>query len=132
MYEVNVLGALRLTQAVLPSMLKWNEGRIVMIASTASHKAYPSQAGYCASKGALLAFSRVLLEELKGTGVRVHVVSPGGVDTELARSTRDASVANEYMEPREVANTVLFLLQSHSLGTVDEIILRRHQASPML
>ena len=132
MFDVNVLGAVRLVQEVLPHMLEARKGRIVMVASTASHKAYRNQAGYVASKHALLGFSRVLMEELRGMDVTVHLVSPGGVDTALARSNRDSSVTEEYMDPEEVAEAVHFICANRGLGTVDEIILRRRKASPML
>jgi len=132
MFEVNVIGQLQVTQRVLPSMLRQNRGHVVMIASTSSHRAYAKQAGYCASKHALLGFSRVLLEELRETHVRVHLISPGGVNTDLARSTREDHVTEQYMDPKEVAESVHFVLQYHSMGTIDEIVLRRHKSSPML
>lgn len=132
MYEVNVLGVLRLVQGILPSMLSRGRGRIVMIASTASHKAYRNQGGYCASKHALLGFCRVLLEELRGTDIRVNVISPGGVDTLLARSTRSDQVSDEYMSPYEVAEAVHFVLTSEGIGTIDEIVIRRQKAAPAL
>jgi len=61
------------------------KGRIINICSTASHRAYAGQSAYCASKHALLGMTKVLALETRGTGVRVHAVSPGGVRTALVR-----------------------------------------------
>ena len=88
-FDVNVLGPLLLTREVLPQMLARGSGQIINICSTASHRGYPNQAAYVASKHALLGFTKVLASETHGAGVRVHAISPGGVNTSMVRGRDD-------------------------------------------
>ena len=81
--EVNLLAAMRLTQMVLPIMLKRGEGWIVNVASQAGRHAEPYFVAYGASKHGVIGFSEGLRRELAGTGVRVLTVSPGFADTEM-------------------------------------------------
>lgn len=125
LFEVNVLGAFRCIRAALPGMRERKKGRIINVCSTASHRAYSGQSAYCASKHALLGLSRVLAEELRGSGVRVHTVSPGGVDTRLVRdSGRDVDLA-EYMRPEEVADVIVFLAGLEGKAHIDDVLIRR-------
>jgi NAD(P)-dependent dehydrogenase (short-subunit alcohol dehydrogenase family) len=82
---VNVLGPLHLTQLVLPGMRARREGVVINVSSDAAVQAYPTWGGYGASKAALEHLSRVLAAELEGTGVRVYVVDPGDMDTQMHR-----------------------------------------------
>ncbi|MFE6274307.1 SDR family oxidoreductase [Streptomyces goshikiensis] len=75
-YDVNVLGVLRMTQALLPN-LEANRGHVVVIGSTVGHVAYEKGAGYAASKHALTALASSLRLELCGTPVRVTEIAPG-------------------------------------------------------
>jgi len=129
LYQVNVLGAVMLTRALLPEMLLRKEGRIINICSTASHRGYAEQSAYCASKHALLGFTKVLAEETRGTGVRVHAISPGGVNTAFVRQRKDVDFS-EYMDPDEVAEVALFLAGSTGIATIDEVVVRRIGAEP--
>lgn len=79
--RVNVMAPMRLTRAVLPSMLRRRSGCIVDIASMASLAPTPGMFYYNASKGALAAASEALRGELRGTGVHVVTVYPGIIPT---------------------------------------------------
>jgi len=129
MMEVNVFGPFLLTRLVLAGMLERGKGRIINICSTASHRAYAGQSAYCASKHALLGMTKVLALETRGTGVRVHAVSPGGVRTALVRD-REGVDTSQYMDPDEVAETVLFLAGMDGTGVIDEVVMRRAGAEP--
>ncbi len=76
-FEVNVLGTLKLTQAVLPVMKRQGSGSIVMINSMIIRQPLPTMAGYAASKAALMAATQTLAREVGGYGVRVNSVVPG-------------------------------------------------------
>jgi short-subunit dehydrogenase len=80
---INYLSPVRLTLALLPPMLERGHGRIVNISSVAALLSSPGEAAYDASKAALSAFSEAMAIDLWDTGVRVLVVYPGVVDTEL-------------------------------------------------
>ena len=127
--DVNVLGPFLATQAVLPHMLERNAGRIINVCSTASHIGYVRQAGYVASKHALLGFTRVLSEETHGTNIRVHAISPGGVNTSLVKG-RPGVDLSEYMDPAEIAEIALFLARMDKIATMDEVVVRRTGSKP--
>jgi NAD(P)-dependent dehydrogenase (short-subunit alcohol dehydrogenase family) len=76
-FEVNVLGSMQLSQAVLPVMKLQRSGSIVMINSMIVRDVLPTMAGYAASKGALLAATRGLAREVGAYGIRVNSVVPG-------------------------------------------------------
>jgi len=129
LYQTNVVGAVTMTQAVLPDMLSRKWGRIVNLCSTASHRGYKGQAAYVASKHALLGFTKVLAEETRGKGIRVHAVSPGGVNTTMVDGRADI-VREDYMDPDEIARFIVFLLSLEGIATTDEIVIRRDKAEP--
>jgi short-subunit dehydrogenase len=81
--RLNYLSPVRLTLRLLPQMLERGTGRIVNIASVAATLSSPGEAAYSASKAALAVFSEAMAVDLWDTGVRVTVVYPGVVDTEL-------------------------------------------------
>jgi 3-oxoacyl-[acyl-carrier protein] reductase len=73
--------------------------------------------------------TKVLAEETRGTGVRVHAISPGGVNTAFVRVRKDVDVS-EYMNPDEVAEVALFLAGNSGTAMIDEVRLRRVGAEP--
>jgi NAD(P)-dependent dehydrogenase (short-subunit alcohol dehydrogenase family) len=83
--ETNVVGPFRLTKVIAGSMALHGEGVIVAISSDAATNAYPRWGAYGASKAAFDHLSRVLAAELEGTGVRVLIVDPGEMDTQMHR-----------------------------------------------
>ncbi|CAM3428103.1 SDR family NAD(P)-dependent oxidoreductase [Marinicrinis lubricantis] len=81
MMDVNYLGMVRCTKAVLPMMLKQNKGHIINVASMAGKMATAKSAGYSATKHAVVGFSSALRQETRKTGVYVTVVNPGPIAT---------------------------------------------------
>ena len=79
--DVNLAGALGVTRAFLPGMLAVGRGLVINVGSVAGWRAFPENAAYSASKFGLRGFHDVLLEELRGTGVRACLLEPGAVDT---------------------------------------------------
>ncbi len=79
--EVNLVGAVNVTRAFLAGMLAARSGLIVNVGSVAGWRAFPENGAYAASKFGLRGFHEVLLEELRGTGVRACLLEPGAVDT---------------------------------------------------
>ncbi len=96
MYEVNVLGTLRVTKALLPALRARGSGHVVVMGSTAGRIAYEGGAGYTGAKHAQAVFAETLRLELVGEPVRVTEIAPGMVATEefsLQRFRGDAERA---------------------------------------
>jgi short-subunit dehydrogenase len=81
--NINYSSPVRLTLALLPQMLERGEGRILNISSVAATLSPPGEAAYAATKAAVTVFSESMAVDLWDTGVKVTVVYPGVVDTEL-------------------------------------------------
>jgi NAD(P)-dependent dehydrogenase (short-subunit alcohol dehydrogenase family) len=128
--RVNALAPFLFARALLPGMIERRWGRLINIASTSARKGYPRQAAYCASKHALLGLSKVLALELQGTGVTVHVINPGRVDTEMVRERPDDPRRAEWMRPEEIAEIAVFIARMHGLAVIDELTVRREGAQP--
>jgi NADP-dependent 3-hydroxy acid dehydrogenase YdfG len=82
MYDVNVLGTVRMTRALLPKLVASGDGVVVNVTSTAGHVVYEGGAGYSAAKYAERAVTETLRLELCGQPVRVTEIAPGMVATE--------------------------------------------------
>lgn len=99
-YEVNVVGALRITKALLPNLRSNGSSHIVVITSTAGHGVYENGGSYTSAKHAALAFTQTLRLELNGEPIRVTEIAPGMVKTEEFSLNRlgDAAAAEKVYE----------------------------------
>jgi NAD(P)-dependent dehydrogenase (short-subunit alcohol dehydrogenase family) len=102
-FRVNVLAPLHLAQLVLPQMKERGSGVIINVSSDAGVNAYAGWGGYGASKAALEHMSRTLAVELEGTGVRVYVVDPGDMNTEMHRMAEPGVDLNHLPGPDAAA-----------------------------
>lgn len=115
--NVNLRGAVMVCQAALGSMLKARQGSIVLVGSEAAQGS-PGLAAYAASKAGLVGFARSLAAEVGRRGVRVNVVSPGLVVTEMLeglpedrrKAIAERTALGRLGMPAEVAKAVRFLL----------------------
>ncbi len=101
MYEVNVIGALRVTQAMLPALVASGQGHVVVMGSTAGRIVYEGGAGYAAAKHGTAVLAETLRLELSGQPVRVTEIAPGMVATDefsLTRFRGDAARAAKVYE----------------------------------
>lgn len=141
MYELNVLGVLRTTRALLDRLIASGDGQVINVGSIAGFEVYPGGAGYTASKHALRALTRTLRLELLGRPVRVCEISPGLAETEFAlvRFGGDAERARKVYEgmtpltAEDVAEAIAWVATRPPHVNVDELVLRpRDQASALL
>lgn len=120
-------------QASLPYLLKSTCGTIINIASVTAHQGYALQSVYAASKHALLGFSKALSKEYYQKGVRVHVISPGAVFTDMVKISRPDLTGEGMLLPEDIAETVLYLIKMRNSASVaDEIQLHRETKEPFL
>lgn len=108
--RVNLVAPLELMQLVLPGMRTRGSGLIVNVTSDAGVQAYPTWGGYGSSKAGLEHLSRVLAAELEGTGVRVHVVDPGDMDTAMHRAAEPGVDLSHLPTPDKIAPAFVRLL----------------------
>lgn len=134
MYDVNVLGTLRVTQALLPALEASGAGTIVVVSSTAGFTVYEGGGGYTAAKHAQTAIAGTLRLELSGRPVRVIEIDPGMVKTEefsLVRfggdAERAAAVYAGVPEPlvaEDVADCVAWCATRPHHVNVDRLVVR--------
>lgn len=131
---VNVKGVFLLCREVVPEMMERRSGRVINIGSAAGRRGYTEQGAYCASKHALAGLTKVLAIETQGSGVRVHLLSPGGVLTDLSSGLRasrgESEDSPEWMTCEEVADAALYLCTQSGAAMTDELALRRYAAEP--
>ncbi len=140
MYEVNVLGVLNVTQALLPALRAGGDGTVVVMSSTAGFTAYEGGGGYVAAKHGAHAIAGTLRLELCGDPVRVIEIAPGMVRTDefaLNRFGGDeekaAAVYRGVAEPltaQDIAEAVAWTVTRPSHVNVDLLVVRpRAQAA---
>jgi NADP-dependent 3-hydroxy acid dehydrogenase YdfG len=140
MYEVNVLGTLHVTQALLPKLIASGDGTIVVLSSTAGFVAYEGGGGYVAAKHGTHALAATLRLELSGQPVRVIEIAPGMVKTgefALNRYRGDAEKAAavyagvaEPLTDEDVADAIAWTVTRPSHVNIDLIVMRpRAQAA---
>jgi NAD(P)-dependent dehydrogenase (short-subunit alcohol dehydrogenase family) len=128
--QVNARAPFILCREALPLLRKSQAGYIINIASVVGVKGYPLQSAYTSSKHALRGMTISLSEELKGSNIRVHLLCPGGVDTELVQKVRPDIKKDELMQPEEIAELVLYLVTHKGNAVIDELHIRRATSTP--
>ncbi|UYQ63677.1 SDR family oxidoreductase [Streptomyces peucetius] len=140
MYEVNVIGTLNLTQALLPALTASGDGTVVILSSTAGLSTYEGGGGYVAAKHGEHVLAETLRLEIVGTPVRVIEVAPGMVKTDEFATTRfrgdtdkAAKIYAGVAEPLtadDVAGTITWAVTRPSHVNIDLLVVRpRAQAS---
>ena len=114
---VNLLSPVRLTLALLPGMLARRDGCIVNVSSIAARLSPPREAAYAAAKAGLTAWTESMAVDLHGTGVHVHLVFPGVIDTELYdQPDNDPSLSDlEALSPADLAVAMRRQIEDGSL-----------------
>ncbi|MDQ6886629.1 MAG: SDR family oxidoreductase [Gemmatimonadota bacterium] len=122
---VNLVGAFAVVRAVLPSMKARQAGHIVIIGSVADRSALPGNAAYSASKYGARAMHEVIRAEMRGSGVRTTLISPGPTDTSIwdgiALEGSRFPPRQSMLQARAVADAVLYALTREPTVNIDEL-----------
>lgn len=132
MIDVNIKGVLYGIAAVLPHMIRQKSGHIINVSSVAGHKVRPGAAVYAATKHAVRVVSEGLRMEVKPHNIRITVISPGAVQSELADSITEGDVAagmRQFYEQVAIpadsfARCVLFAMSQPDDVDINEILFR--------
>lgn len=132
-YEVNVIGALRVTKALLPKLRANGKSHIIVVTSTAGHAVYENGGSYTNAKFAEVALTQTLRLELNGEPIRITEIAPGMVKTEefsLNRLSSQAAADQVYQgvaEPLtagDIAEAIRWCAMAPSHVNVDSLIIR--------
>jgi NADP-dependent 3-hydroxy acid dehydrogenase YdfG len=140
MFEVNVLGTLHVTQALLPALLASGDAVLINMGSTAGHIAYEGGGGYTAAKHGVAVMTETLRLELVGKPIRITEIAPGMVETEEFglvrfggdRAKRDAVYAGvpDPLTAEDIADAVAWVATRPSHVNIDQLVIRpRAQAA---
>lgn len=121
--RVNLRAPMVLSKLVLPTLVARGGGAIVNIGSISGKTGSANTAAYCASKFGLIGFTESLFEEVREFGIKVAVILPGFVDTEMIPQTRRLD-RRKMIRPEDVAETVLFVVTSAPTACPVEVTVR--------
>ncbi len=131
--SLNALAPLLLCREAIPHLRNSSFATIINISSVVGRRGYENQCAYSASKHALNGFTESLGKELQEDGIRVHLISPGGVSTGMVKNTRPDLDDKSLISPEDIAETVVFLLMLRNTNAaVDNINIRRAGSEPFV
>ena len=123
--NTNLRGVYYTIRAFAPMMIRAQSGHIINISSLAGKNALRNGAAYAASKWGLNGLSYSVAEELRGYKVRVSVICPGSVETELGPHT--GKDAKKMLQPNDVAHAVVMLVMQAPQSFISEVLIRPTQ-----
>ncbi len=134
MLDINVKGVLNGMQIVLSDMKNRNSGTIINISSIAGRKTFPNHAAYVATKFGVHALTETVREEVSSHNVRVLIIAPGAVETELLSHTTNQDYIDGYQEwkqtmggkvinPTPVAKSALFMYEMPQEVSIRELLI---------
>ncbi|MCZ2812802.1 SDR family NAD(P)-dependent oxidoreductase [Modestobacter sp. VKM Ac-2979] len=133
MIDTNVLGVLYMTHAAIEGMVEQGSGDVVNMSSVAGRTARKGAGVYNASKWAVNAFSESLRQEVTGRGVRISLVEPGAVATELTdhitqpdakRASQEMAAGMTRLQAEDIARAVLYVVSQPAHVAVNEVLVR--------
>jgi NADP-dependent 3-hydroxy acid dehydrogenase YdfG len=132
MVETNLLGSMYAVHAALPHLLE-SKGTVVQVSSTSGRIASAAGAAYSATKFGITGFIESLRQEVTTQGVRVVVVEPGFVSTELASHITDPAIqamakqmaeSMRTLQPEDIANAIVYALGQPDHVSVNQLLIR--------
>lgn len=130
LFDVNLFGTFNCTKCVIPHMIKRKYGKIINVSSMWGQSGASCEVHYSASKAAVIGFTKALAKEVGPSGINVNCVSPGFIMTDMnecfsydeVSEIVDEIPIGRYGEPRDIAETILFLSSEKSGFITGQII----------
>jgi NAD(P)-dependent dehydrogenase (short-subunit alcohol dehydrogenase family) len=101
LFQINYFGTTYIARAVLPAMLERKSGRLIVFGSIAGHAMVPNMGAYCATKSAVNTYMEVLQNELRDSGVNIHLICPPAVNTPLVDQALATDGPGSIIEAKE-------------------------------
>ena len=125
--NISVKGMYNCTQAIIKKMLRNRSGRIINIASLSGLKGVPGQTNYSAAKGAMIAATKALSQEIAKRKITVNAVAPGFISSDMTSKLNEEELkkiipANRFGQAEEVAHLVSFLASDKASYITGEVI----------
>lgn len=120
-FAINVMPVFRMCRTLVPQMAKRGWGRVVNIASNAGLTGYAYTAAYCASKHAVVGFTRALAAEFAKSNVTINAICPGFVDTEMSDRTIEKIMSTTGRSAAQAREAIESLSPQKRLMTVQEV-----------
>jgi 3-oxoacyl-[acyl-carrier protein] reductase len=127
---VNLRGPYLCCRQAMRIMIPAHNGHIINITSVQGIRGYENQSAYAASKHGVMGFSKSLAVEAQEHNIRVSVVLPAAVDTQMIHEARPDLDPSVLIRPEDIAKSVLFLLSLSDTAMVDQIYVRRMSGRP--
>lgn len=123
--DLNLTSVFECIKGILPSMREQNRGTIVNVASIAGKQAFANWGAYSVSKAGVIALSKALAQEERANGIRVTVVCPGAVNTEIwdSKTVNADFDRSNMLTPKDVAQSILHAVLLPKQAVVDELTL---------
>ena len=128
--SLNVRAPFVVCKASLPFLRRSRAATVINVASVTAHKGYPLQSLYSASKHALAGMTKSLANELYTDDIRVHLISPGGVYTEMVKISRPDLSPEGLILPEDIADIAEFFITHRTNSVIDEIETHRQNKAP--
>lgn len=118
----NLKGEFLCSREVLSrDMLQRGEGTIIFVSSIAGRRSNPNSAAYAASKRGILGFAESLAKELKDTKIRVTVITPGRIETPMARESEAWELGLNWLDPQQVSSAIVFCIKQDDSVIIPEL-----------
>ncbi len=130
MLSVNLRAPFLCCREALRRMSVQRSGYLINIASVVGFKGYVNQAAYTATKHGVMGLTKVLAAEAQPHQIRTSVILPGGVDTDMVGDARPDLDRSMLLQPDDIAQTVLYLLNLSERAAIDQIYIRRRNSAP--